>query len=226
MSGLLRQPEAFNLIPQQTVSDPFSHYEDSPIPEYLDCGGYGHTNYLSFDRSTFSIDEESQRKTFLGFIPPSQASMEMNKHEQLFGTLAVSKDFKFLVFQFLNAALIIVLAWSHICFLGYSLTAVYKIMEDQKTKMEICLLVLPPIAHLLIASACYAVLSNNCFDVLKTFTLTTNLEMMKDRKAIEEVVKEQKYERSERNYRVFQAMRLIRREYISMIYPDLSSMTD
>lgn len=39
MQTALRQPEAFNLIKKQTVSDPFSSYGDLPIPEYLDFAG-------------------------------------------------------------------------------------------------------------------------------------------------------------------------------------------
>lgn len=39
MQSALRQPEAFNLIKKQTVSDPFSSYGDLPIPDYLDFAG-------------------------------------------------------------------------------------------------------------------------------------------------------------------------------------------
>lgn len=46
--------------------------------------------------------------------------------------------------------------------------------------------------------------------------------MMKDRGCIDAVIREQKTKRSERNYRVFQAMRLVRHEYIKMIQPDLN----
>ena len=55
---------------------------------------------------------------------------------------------------------------------------------------------------------------------LKTYMMVTSTEMMKDRKVIEEVVQEQKRQKNERNYRVFQAMRLIRREYMKMLIVD------
>lgn len=49
---------------------------------------------------------------------------------------------------------------------------------------------------------------------LKTYSIATSTEMMKDRDTIEAVVQSQKREKNERNYRVFQAMRLMRREYM------------
>lgn len=55
---------------------------------------------------------------------------------------------------------------------------------------------------------------------LRTYTLVTSTEMMKDRASIENVVQQQKLEKNERNYRVFQAMRLMRREYMKMLLVD------
>lgn len=49
---------------------------------------------------------------------------------------------------------------------------------------------------------------------IESFTLVTSLEMMKSRETITEVLKQQKLEKTERSYRVFQAMRQMRREYI------------
>ena len=40
---------------------------------------------------------------------------------------------------------------------------------------------------------------------------------MKDRRSIDTVVQQQKLAKNERNYRVFQAMRLMRREYMKML---------
>ena len=55
---------------------------------------------------------------------------------------------------------------------------------------------------------------------LCSYTMATSTEMMKDRTVIETVVREQKRDKNERNYRVFQAMRLMRREYMKMLMVD------
>ena len=47
--------------------------------------------------------------------------------------------------------------------------------------------------------------------------MATSTELMKDRSAIDTVVQQQKLAKNERNYRVFQAMRLMRREYMKML---------
>lgn len=44
------------------------------------------------------------------------------------------------------------------------------------------------------------------------FTVITNIEMMKDQSLIEKVIAEQKLERSKRSQRIFQVMKVIRRE--------------
>jgi ferric iron reductase protein FhuF len=48
--------------------------------------------------------------------------------------------------------------------------------------------------------------------VMVKFTLITNIEMMKDQELIERVIAEQKLARAKRSQRVFQVMKLIRRE--------------
>jgi len=52
---------------------------------------------------------------------------------------------------------------------------------------------------------------------VRYYTLMTSIEMMKKREIIDEVLKKQKAEKTARTYRVFQAMRLMRREYMQMI---------
>ena len=49
---------------------------------------------------------------------------------------------------------------------------------------------------------------------VQSYTLATSLEMMKNREVISDVLKQQKLEKTERSYRVFQAMRQMRREYM------------
>lgn len=128
--------------------------------------------------------------------------------------------------QYFSTGILICLAWSLICLIGYSLSAAFTISLGSKSAAEIVVLLYAPFAHLLISAVCYSVGTQAVWKTVSTYCLVTNTEMMKDRKAIDEVVREQKVQRSERNYRVFQAMRLIRREYIKMIYPDLSNMDE
>ena len=149
----------------------------------------------------------------------------MSKHEQLFGPISICKDAKFVLLQLCATGIIICLTWALICFVGYTLTAAFIITNEHRTTQEIIELATAPFAHFLILMGCLSVTSRVVWRSLTTYCLITNTEMMKDRKALEEVVREQKVERSERNYRIFQAMRLIRREYIKMIYPDMSQMS-
>ena len=55
---------------------------------------------------------------------------------------------------------------------------------------------------------------------IRMHTMATTTEMMKDRTIVEQVIQKQKLEKNERNYRVFQAMRLMRREYMKMLFVD------
>ena len=57
-------------------------------------------------------------------------------------------------------------------------------------------------------------------EFLNTYTLVTSCEMLKDRKLIDEVVKDMKVEKTQRNFRVFKAMRLMRRDYMRMCMID------
>lgn len=125
--------------------------------------------------------------------------------------------------QLCATCLLVCLSWSLICFIGYSFTAAFTLYTEHLSLAETVSLLLAPLAHLLILAACFSASYRALPKALITFCLVTNTEMIKDRKAIEEVAREQKAERCERNFRVFQAMRLIRREYIKMIYPDPSS---
>ena len=52
---------------------------------------------------------------------------------------------------------------------------------------------------------------------VRSYTLATSLEMMKNREVISDVLKQQKLEKTERSYRVFQGMRQMRREYMQML---------
>lgn len=59
-----------------------------------------------------------------------------------------------------------------------------------------------------------------------TYTLATSTEMMKDRSVIESVIQLQKQSKNARNYRVLQAMRLMRREYMKNLFQENSHEED
>lgn len=60
-------------------------------------------------------------------------------------------------------------------------------------------------------------------ETLKIYTMATSTEMMKDRSVIENVTQGMKKEKNDRHYRVFQAMRLMRQEYLKVLFNDSSS---
>jgi hypothetical protein len=66
----------------------------------------------------------------------------------------------------------------------------------------------------------FKVLADFLPESLRMHTMATTTEMMKDRTVVESVIQKQKLEKNERNYRVFQAMRLMRREYMKMLLVD------
>ena len=51
-------------------------------------------------------------------------------------------------------------------------------------------------------------------DMLDAFALTTSIEMMKNRECINTVIMLQKFERAKRSFRIYQVLKLIRREMI------------
>ena len=51
-------------------------------------------------------------------------------------------------------------------------------------------------------------------DILRSYTIGTNIEMMKDRDFINKVVSLQRMERTKRSFRIYQVLKLIRREMI------------
>lgn len=60
-------------------------------------------------------------------------------------------------------------------------------------------------------------------ETLKIYTMATSTEMMKDRRTIETVTQGMKKEKNDRHYRVFQAMRLMRQEYLKVLFNDSAS---
>lgn len=50
--------------------------------------------------------------------------------------------------------------------------------------------------------------------ILTSYTITTSIEMMKDRELIHKVIMQQRMERTKRSFRIYQVFKLIRREMI------------
>lgn len=99
------------------------------------------------------------------------------------------KDVKLYCLQFLYTGIVVCLAWSLICFIGYSLTAAFIISTQSKTSSELFVLLYPSVCHFIISTAAYAVCSQIVSKALIDYCLISNTEMMKDRKAIEDVVR-------------------------------------
>ena len=51
-------------------------------------------------------------------------------------------------------------------------------------------------------------------DILDAFAITTSIEMMKNRECVNTVIMHQKFARAKRSFRVYQILKLIRREMI------------
>jgi len=50
--------------------------------------------------------------------------------------------------------------------------------------------------------------------ILRDYMIATSIEMKKDQKLIEKVISVQKFERAKRSYRIYQVLKLIRRELV------------
>lgn len=118
--------------------------------------------------------------------------------------------------QTLQFALSICVSWTVISIVSGSVTVANLFREVEK-RPEVYSLS----AFLLLQMACIAISSmigmSGMPALLRSYTLVSSIEMMKKREVIEDVLRQQKTEKNARTYRVFQAMRLMRREYMQMV---------
>ena len=98
-----------------------------------------------------------------------------------------------------------------------SLTGILGQLTDTAESTQIPVQLLVPLGQAWLLIAAFKILADALPETLTIFSVTANTEMMKDKTVINEVISGQKQEKNERNYRVFQAMRLMRRDYMSTL---------
>ena len=189
--------------------DLFSPYEELPVPDYLEN------------------DEEKeffnqQKCSVLKMWTSRQEIESLNKHEVLFGYSKSARYIPAGLLQIVQFTLTICVAWSIMSILS-ELFAVTSLLGDTAASAEIPLRLLLPLIHVNLLVVAYKIYKEWMPNTLLTYTLCTSTEMMKERSLIEKTVQEQKTEKNERNYRVFQAMRLMRREYMKNLFVDTLS---
>ena len=91
-------------------------------------------------------------------------------------------------------------------------------LGDTAASTQIPLRLVLPIIQCNMLAVSYKIFSEWLPAALKTYTVAISTEMMKDRSLIEAVIQGQKKDKNDRHYRVFQAMRLMRREYMKMLF--------
>ena len=104
--------------------------------------------------------------------------------------------------------------------LGAEIGAIIALIGDTQASTQIPLRLLLPIVQLNLIYVAFKVFAEWLPAALTTHAMATSTEMMKDRSCIEAVIQRQKTDKNDRNYRVFQAMRLMRREYMKMLLVD------
>lgn len=118
--------------------------------------------------------------------------------------------------QTLQLLMSICVGWTVISLISGGVT-VANLLKDVNRRPEVYSLS----AFLLLQVACLIISSVVSLygmpATVRSYSIVTSVEMMKKREVIDEVLKKQKAEKTARTYRVFQAMRLMRREYMQMI---------
>ena len=90
----LRQPEALNFHRDITNSDVFSHFDELPVPEYLESArDQQFTTMYSMNSSRASIEAENGSSSLLGVF--GWKPTHLNRDEKLLGRFKISKDLSF-----------------------------------------------------------------------------------------------------------------------------------
>ena len=143
----------------------------------------------------------------------------LSRHEILFGFTKDARYWHAGLLQIVQLTLVVCVAWT-IMALGSEVAAIVALLGDTAASTQIPVKLILPIVQLNILVVTFKVFSDWVPATLKTYAMATSTEMMKDRAVIDNVIQNQKREKNERNYRVFQAMRLMRREYMKMLFVD------
>ena len=147
----------------------FSPYDDLPLPSYLDDYCYkDFENRCSLSR--------------LCVTPDHIASL--SKHEILFGLVKGSKNWHAGVLQIVHLTLIICAAWCIVSLLS-EFGAIMNLLGDAATSnQKIPILLIMPIIQINMLVGIYKISSDWLPASLKSFSMATSTEMMKDRTAI------------------------------------------
>ena len=97
----LRQPEALNFHRDIMNSDIFSHFEELPIPDYLESAkDQQFSDMYNLNQTRNSISGESNGNVLWSLLccfSKSNSETFLNRHEKLFGRFKFSKDILFVV---------------------------------------------------------------------------------------------------------------------------------
>ena len=184
--------------------DLFSPYDDLPVPDYLD------QKFLLEHETRFPCVQPYYR-----FLISDEKYASLSKHELLFGYSPNAKKWHQTMLQSIQLTIPMCIAWGFLS-LCYETLTVVNLLNDPDQTMFIPAKLIMPIFQINALIYCCWLIKDLLPDTLVQFCVLTNTEMMKDREAMETVIQTMKKEKNERHYRVFQALRLMRREYLKL----------
>lgn len=126
----------------------------------------------------------------------------MNRHEKLLGRYKFSKDITFVILQTLQFLMSICLCWT-VIFVFSGFVTISNLKDEVNKRPEVYSLTLILIIQLAFVVICTTISMSGMPATIRSYTLTTSLEMMKKRDIIENVLQKQKTEKNQRSYRVF-----------------------
>jgi hypothetical protein len=207
--GEIADPQYFNINVNEKSIDPFEDFADIPRMPYLEMTAENTTltkeQRMLVDQAAGDDEGEAllQRDGEAGDEEAKEEEDEVeqdpvkipNKQESLF--CCKRKGANYYVINSIEFFYIVLVA-----FFGYKLGS---ILVDQPIGM-----VLGIVGYILASIAWFAVMP----ELLDSFAMSTCIEMMKNREVINIVIRQQKFERAKRSFRIYQIFKLIRREMI------------
>eukprot|EP00347_Sterkiella_histriomuscorum_P016480 403353018 len=149
-------------------------------------------------------DKKNSSKSFGIYLRESKFGNIPNRHEMLFIGGRSGKTIARTSLQVFYLLSIIYLS----TYLVFSVQKIYHLFKDSDRHTLITLCVAMTISPIVM----FMIWTITIPQILTKFTIITNIEMMKDRDLIQTVINDQKLERAKRSYRIFQVLKLIRRE--------------
>jgi hypothetical protein len=200
----LVQPEGLVLHQTLENQDLFSPYDELPLPNYL-------------EQECLQEFENRVSRLVVKFFVSDEQLATLSKHELVFGFCKSSRYVVSGLLQIVELSLVVCSAWT-IMALGSELGIIVSLIGDVQASTAIPVRLVLPILQINLLAVSFKVLADWLPESIRSHTMATATEMMKDRTVVEQVIQKQKLEKNERNYRVFQAMRLMRREYMKMLF--------